>query len=77
MRMNQDERRFDFHSLGAALKRAREEKGWTQEKLAIESGISYNTLIKIERGGIDNPKIETVIKLADALSVSVDKLLGK
>ena len=29
MRMNQDERRFDFHGLGAALKRAREEKGWT------------------------------------------------
>ena len=26
MRMNQDERRFDFHGLGAALKRAREEK---------------------------------------------------
>ncbi|MFQ7760519.1 MAG: transcriptional regulator, partial [Oscillospiraceae bacterium] len=23
MRMNQDERRFDFHGLGAALKRAR------------------------------------------------------
>ena len=30
MRMNQEERRFDFHGLGAALKRAREEKGWTQ-----------------------------------------------
>ena len=28
MRMNQDERRFDFHGLGLALKRAREEKGW-------------------------------------------------
>ena len=26
MRMNQNERRFDFHGLGAALKRAREEK---------------------------------------------------
>ena len=25
--MNQDERRFDFHGLGLALKRAREEKG--------------------------------------------------
>ena len=30
MRMNQDERRFDFHGLGLALKRAREEKGQTQ-----------------------------------------------
>ena len=34
MRMNQDERRFDFHDLGAALKRAREEKGWTQAYVA-------------------------------------------
>ena len=34
MRMNQDERRFDFHGLGAALKRAREEKGWTQTYVA-------------------------------------------
>ena len=34
MRMNQEERRFDFHGLGAALKRAREEKGWTQAYVA-------------------------------------------
>ena len=34
MRMNQDERRFDFHGLGEALKRAREEKGWTQAYVA-------------------------------------------
>ena len=32
--MNQNERRFDFHGLGAALKRAREEKGWTQAYVA-------------------------------------------
>ena len=34
MRMDQEERRFDFHGLGAALKRAREEKGWTQAYVA-------------------------------------------
>jgi transcriptional regulator with XRE-family HTH domain len=45
--------------------------------LAKESGISYNTLIKLERNGIKNPKIETVIKLADALKVSLDELVGR
>jgi transcriptional regulator with XRE-family HTH domain len=55
----------------------RKQKGWSQEKLAQESSISYNTLIKLERNGIKNPKIETVIKLADALNVSLDKLVGK
>ena len=57
------------------LVKIRKEKGWTQEKLAQEAGISYNTLIKIERNGIKNPKIETVIKLAKALVVAIDKLL--
>ena len=55
----------------------RKQKGWSQEKLAQEAGISYNTLIKLERNGIKNPKIETVIKLADALDVSLDKLVGR
>jgi len=59
------------------LVKIRKEKGWSQEKLAVESGISYNTIIKIERGGIENPKIETVIKLAGALGVSIDHLVGK
>jgi transcriptional regulator with XRE-family HTH domain len=31
----------------------------------------------LERGGIVNPKIETVIKLADALNVSLDELVGR
>ena len=59
------------------LVKIRKQKKWSQEKLAAESGISYNTLIKIERGGIENPKIGTVIKLADALDVSIDKLVGR
>lgn len=57
------------------LAKIRKQKGWSQEKLAQEAGISYNTLIKIERGGIKNPKIETVIKLTKALKVKIDNLL--
>jgi len=59
------------------LAKIRKQKGWSQEKLAQEAGISYNTLIKIERNGIENPKIETVIKLANALKISVDELLSR
>lgn len=59
------------------LVKIRKQKGWSQEKLAVESEISYNTIIKIERGGIKNPKIGTVIKLADALGVSIDKLVDR
>lgn len=59
------------------LAKIRKQKGWSQEKLAQEAGISYNTLIKIERNGIENPKIETVIKLANALGAPIDKLVGR
>ena len=59
------------------LKEFRKQKGWTQERLARESNISYHTLIKLEQNGIKNPKIETVVKLADALEVSLDKLVGR
>jgi transcriptional regulator with XRE-family HTH domain len=59
------------------LKEFRKQKGWSQERLARESNISYHTLIKLEQNNIKNPKIETVIKLADALEVSLDELVGR
>ncbi|MBS7225532.1 MAG: helix-turn-helix transcriptional regulator, partial [Clostridiaceae bacterium] len=51
MRMNQDERRFDFHGLGAALKRAREEKGWTQAYVAELVDRDSRTIMNIENKG--------------------------
>lgn len=58
------------------LQKFRKKKGWTREKLAREADVSYHTIIKIERGGIENPKIKTIIKLAKALGISLDKLVG-
>jgi len=58
------------------LAKIRKEKGLTQEALAQKAGISFHTLVKIEGGKIKNPRIDTVMKLAKALNVSVDKLLG-
>ena len=57
------------------LQKFRKKKGWTREKLAREADVSYHTIIKIERGGIKNPKIETIIKLSKALGVSLDDLV--
>lgn len=58
------------------LRKYRMEKGWSQEKLSREAGISYQTLVKIERGSIENPKIETILKLGKALGISLDKLVS-
>jgi len=57
------------------IKILREKKGWTQEKLAQQAGISYQTLIKIEHGGIKNPRVETLIKIAKSLETTIDNLI--
>jgi len=59
------------------LAKIRKEKGLTQEGLARKANISYHTVIKIESGGIKNPKAETILKLSKALGVSTDALLKK
>jgi len=57
------------------LQKIRKKRGFTQEGLARKANISYHTVIKLESGGIKNPKAETILKLAKALNVSTDKLL--
>lgn len=59
------------------LAKLRREKSLTQEGLARKANISFHTVVKLESGGIKNPKIETVVKLAKVLEVDIEKLLGQ
>ena len=63
--------------LSANIKKLRNQKKLSQDKLARLADIPYNTLIKIESGRSNNPTFETLSKLADALGVSIDKLAGR
>jgi transcriptional regulator with XRE-family HTH domain len=58
------------------LKAARERKGWSQRDLAKESGVPYSTIWRLENGATLDPKGRLLHKLATALEVSVDYLLG-
>ncbi len=69
--MNQDERRFDFHGLGAALKRAREEKGWTQAYVAELVDRDSRTIMNIENKG-QYPSFDLFVKLITMFDISVD-----
>ena len=73
MRMDQEERRFDFHGLGAALKRAREEKGWTQAYVAELVDRDSRTIMNIENKG-QYPSFDLFVKLITMFDVSVDLL---
>ena len=74
MRMNQDERRFDFHGLGLALKRAREEKGWTQAYVAELVDRDSRTIMNIENKG-QYPSFDLFVKLITMFDVSVDQFI--
>ena len=57
------------------LRKLREAKGFSQEKLARLADVANNTIIKIEAGKNQNPTLETLKKVAQALGVSVDDLI--
>ncbi len=64
-------------TIGKNIKKFRANKGLSQDKLSKNAGVAYNTVIKIESGVIQNPTVGTASKIAKALDVSVDVLLGK
>ncbi len=64
-------------TVGKNIKKFRTNKGLSQDKLSKNASVAYNTVIKIESGVIQNPTVDTASKIAKALGVSVDVLLGK
>lgn len=67
---------MDEVGLGKQLQAIRTKAGLTQQALCQLADISYSTLAKIERGAIKSPSIFTIQKIAEALGVSLDILLG-
>ncbi|WP_162467145.1 XRE family transcriptional regulator [Streptomyces cavernae] len=61
-------------SLARNVKRWRNERGFTLEALAARAGVSRGMLIQIEQART-NPSIGTVVKIGDALGVSITTLL--
>lgn len=60
-------------NLGANIRKAREQGGWSQEELAGRSGIHRTYISGVERGA-RNPTIEIVAAIATALELPVAAL---
>lgn len=56
-------------------KKYRQKLGISQDRLSKMADVTYNTITKIESGGSQNPTIDTLSKIANALGVSVDELI--
>lgn len=65
---------MELLSLGNRIRTERQRRGITQEKLAERVDISTNFMSLIENGR--NMSVETLVKIADALGVTVDYLLS-
>jgi len=63
--------------LAKRVKEFRNQKGWSQQKLAEITELSFNTITKIEQGVGDSPTLKTLLKLANAFGVTLDELVGR
>jgi len=70
------EAEFDRAAFAATLKRLRKLRKWSQQKLAAEARIAERTVQRYENGE-QVPEDQTLLKLAKALDVAPDGLLGR
>lgn len=68
-------KKTNLNTIGGRLKEARENKGYTQEKVAELLCISNRTYSKYECVEGRNIPVETLIKLSSILDISIDVLL--
>ncbi len=57
------------------IRKLREQKGISQDRLSKLADISLNTIAKLELDNTQNPTIETLQKIAKALDVKVEDLI--
>lgn len=70
-----DVNELDFEKIGMRIREARKARNWNQGELAYYAGLKNSAHISHLENGQKKPTLATVVKIANALSVSVDWLL--
>jgi len=63
------------NSVSKNIRRIRQAKGMSQDRLSKKADLAFHTIAKIESGATPDPRVETVKKIADALGVSIYDLM--
>jgi transcriptional regulator with XRE-family HTH domain len=63
--------------LGETISYERRIRSLSQWQLAARAGLSEDGLKGVEQGRRRDPRISTVLKIADALGMSIDELLAE
>jgi transcriptional regulator with XRE-family HTH domain len=64
-----------LRALAARLVELRQLKGYSQDRLALEAGLTRGALSKLEKGNVD-PRISTLAKIAHTLGVTLPHLVA-
>ena len=56
------------------IRRIRQEKNISQDRLSKDADLALNTVVKIENDESPNPTVDTLEKIAKALGVTVTEL---
>ncbi|MGA8840466.1 MAG: helix-turn-helix transcriptional regulator [Candidatus Aquilonibacter sp.] len=64
-------------SFATRLKRARERAGFTPEQLAEAAGLEHTAVYRIEAKAAPDPRLSTVVRISEALEISLDELVGR
>lgn len=62
-------------TIGKNIKKLREQKGISQDRLSKLADISSNTIAKLELDESPNPTIDTLKKITSALNVKIEQLI--
>ena len=72
MKIERDERKFDFHAHGLAIKKAHEREGMTQEQLVYIVDRDPRTIMYHENDG-QHPSLNAFYQMVTIFSISVDE----
>ena len=64
-------------SIARSFKHAREEAGLSIGDLAKRIDVAIATVSRIENRHVEDPRMSTLIAFADALDITIDKLIGR
>ena len=70
----QDEHRSFNVMVGEAIRRSRQEHGWTQAFLAEQAGLSPNYIARLERGEL-GPSLFVANRICGALTIELETLV--
>jgi len=65
---------FMVNTVSKNIRKLRQKKGISQDRLSKDADIALNTVVKIETRENPNPTVETLEKIARALGVDVSDL---